>query len=101
MNKKGQAGLEFLMTYGWIIVLIIIICMIIGGIFLVKHFTNKPVQPTGKDCVVYFTDSHIIIGGQLTDVRLRDNAKGIVINKTDCCCAGTQPNYVCNCGDVK
>ena len=42
MNRKGQAALDFLMTYGWAIALVVIIAAVLFalGIFDVSNFTG-------------------------------------------------------------
>lgn len=43
MNRKGQAALDFLMTYGWAIALVVIIAAVLFalGIFDVSNFTGS------------------------------------------------------------
>ena len=43
MNRKGQAALDFLMTYGWAIALVVIIAAVLFalGIFDVSNFTGN------------------------------------------------------------
>jgi uncharacterized protein (UPF0333 family) len=85
--KKGQAAMEFLMTYGWaiLVVLAAIAALAYFGIFNVKG--NAPDQcylPTGYQCQVQATTNQIVFritngaGVDLTNVNITvDGCTGV------------------------
>jgi len=78
MNKKAQAATEFLMTYGWAILVVgvAIAALAYFGVLSPSRFLpNKCTMPSGVACIDYKVDA--------TDVTMiLQNSLGYTINVT-------------------
>ena len=60
LSKKTQAALEFLMTYGWAILVVLVSIMVLsyfGVLSPDKFFPDKCILPTGIACLDYSVES--------------------------------------------
>lgn len=76
--KKGQAAMEFLMTYGWaiLVVLAAIAALAYFGVLSPEKFLGeKCILETGLSCV-----SHKVEPSQITLVLAQNKGKTIIIN---------------------
>jgi len=106
MNRKGQAALEFLMTYGWaiLVVLVVIGALAYFGVLNPDSLVpDKCTLTTGISC-----DDHQITGNAsgvddnaMIQLSL-GNGQGRQIEITDITAIQTGTNYFCNVtgGDV-
>jgi len=88
MNKKGQAAMEFLMTYGWAILVVIaaISALAYFGVLDPARLLPERCQfPAGMDCI---DKAAIDSTGSTVTVALRNNV-GNSINITDVITTGT------------
>lgn len=86
INKKGQAAMEFLMTYGWAILVVIaaIAALAYFGVLDPARLLPERCQfPAGMDCI----DKAAITTGSVT-VALRNN-QGFPITVSDATVSGT------------
>lgn len=95
INKKGQAATEFLMTYGWAILAIVIVAAVLWnmGIFKGQCTKTSGVQifPSGDPLGV--EDWSATTGNQLTFVVKNLAGKTVTINNAS---AGIDTNYAAN-----
>ena len=77
LKKKAQAALEYLMTYGWAILVIVIV---IAALYALGIFTPK----ASVACTPCFSSfaylDHSYINGSLT-LKMRNGPRAIVVNK--------------------
>ncbi len=74
VNKRGQSALEFLMTYGWaiLIILVMIAALVYFGVFNPSRLTpEKCVAVPGFGC----SDYQLRVGGLTSNFKLQ-NSKG-------------------------
>jgi len=110
MNKKGQAAMEFLMTYGWaiLVVLAAIGALAYFGVLSPDRFLpEKCTLPSGMACLdfnyVAGTGFTLVIqnsgGFDMSAVTLSIDGTGCVANATGSATLsdGEQQNYVVDC----
>ncbi|MCX6799010.1 MAG: hypothetical protein NTW59_02855 [Candidatus Diapherotrites archaeon] len=64
MNKRGQAALEYLMTYGWALIVIAIVVGVL--IFIVSSPAGGVVCSSSDPAKILFKSSNILAGAALT-----------------------------------
>ena len=90
MVKRGQAAMEFLMTYGWaiLVVLIAIGALAYFGVLSPDKFLpSKCTLPAGIACADFKIDSKIGTGGTVSIVLrngLGFDASGIIVSASGC-----------------
>ncbi|MBW2995454.1 hypothetical protein KY312_03800 [Candidatus Woesearchaeota archaeon] len=101
MNKKAQAATEFLMTYGWAILVVgvAIAALAYFGVLSPSRFLpNKCTFPSGVACIDYKVDASTV-------TMILQNSLGYTINVTDvnltdAGCANTSINVQMQNGDT-
>lgn len=79
MEKKGQSALEYLMTYGWAL---IVIAIVIGVLVFIMSTTTAGSNCTSDNTQIIYVD-HTVSGGALT-LKLQNGAgKTIDISAID------------------
>ena len=78
MNKKGQAAMEYLMTYGWALLIILVVGAVLWyyGVFSPSKFVGKQ-----QTCGQLGIDDHYITSAGQLNIKFR-NTIGKEINIT-------------------
>jgi len=95
-NKKGQAALEYLMTYGWAILAVVVVLAVLWylGIFTPKA-PEMCVFDSPFSCIggtAYVNSSHLVLKvGVQSALANRANITSIKINGNTVTCGGALP----------
>ncbi|MCW1304729.1 MAG: hypothetical protein OH354_03050 [Candidatus Parvarchaeota archaeon] len=76
MKKKAQAALEYLMTYGWAILVIVIV---IAALYALGVFTPKASVPCTPCFSSFAYLDHSYVNGTLT-LKIRNGPRAIVVS---------------------
>jgi len=87
MNTKGQAALEYLMTYGWALIVIAIVVGVL--IFIVSSPTSGVTCNSSDPAKILFKSSNILGTAATSEIQLQ-NATGGNITITAVSADGTQ-----------
>lgn len=75
MKKRGQAALEYLMTYGWALIVIVIV---ISVLIVVTSSTGAGVTCTSQSTSIVVTESAINLGDNGVGVTIRNATGGTI-----------------------
>ena len=71
MEKKGQSALEYLMTYGWAL---IVIAIVIGVLVFIMSTTTAGANCTSDNTQVIYVDHAVVAGVDGVTVKLQNGA---------------------------